>query len=81
MTRRKKPDLAAKLQRKRMPPQHLHPLPTTPGRYFWTEWNAVVDVHRVPGSHKKLFVIPPGAGAGIPVVISEFIAGDFTRPT
>lgn len=26
--------------------QHRQPLPTEPGRYFWTEWSVYVNVRR-----------------------------------
>lgn len=55
---------------------HSHPLPTAPGRYWWTEWGKWAFVYKVPGS-KTLWVDPPGVAHPIPVKISPRIAGDF----
>lgn len=52
-----------------------HPLPTKPGKYFWDEWGAVVDITK---KGRSLWVTPPTAGA-IPVRISRRTAGIFVK--
>jgi hypothetical protein len=47
--------------------------PTEPGRYFWSEWRAVVEVF---ARRKKLFVTPPG---GVTIPVTPHLAGHFTR--
>lgn len=48
-------------------------MPTEPGRYYWTEWSANVEVTRRRG---KLYVTPPG---GIEIAVTPNIAGTFMR--
>lgn len=48
-------------------------VPNEPGRYFWSEWRAVVDVF---ARRKKLFVTPPG---GVTIPVTPYLAGHFTR--
>lgn len=59
----------------RSPPKHLAPLPTKPGKYWWTAWNAFVEVFQI-GKSKKLYVNPPTVDS-ITVPITDYIAGDF----
>lgn len=58
-------------------PLNRSELPTKPGRYYWSEWKAVVDVYTKGPRCRALFVVPPVRG-GIEVRISPFIAGTFT---
>lgn len=48
-------------------------LPTTAGRYFWTEWDTVVTVTKRGGS---CYVTPP-AKTAVEVKITNNIAGEF----
>lgn len=51
------------------------PIPTKPGRYFWSEYGQVVELTRKRGG-KHLYVIPPIAGA-IQIRVTNRIAGSF----
>jgi len=45
--------------------------PTLPGRYYWTEWKAEVEVIK---RGRTLYVTPPG---GVELKITPSIAGQF----
>lgn len=45
--------------------------PTAPGRFFWSEWNAEVEVFK---KGRKLFVTPPG---GVTIPVTPHLAGRF----
>ena len=51
------------------------PLPTKPGRYFWSEYGQVVELVKKRGS-KSLFVTPPIKGA-VQIRVTDRIAGTF----
>ncbi len=53
-------------------------IPTEPGDYFWTEWQAMVRVYGKGGTGKRLYVKPPCPGA-IEIRITPRIAGKFLR--
>jgi len=50
-------------------------MPTEPGRYYWSEWDAVVTVYRKHRG-RQLHVTPPG---GIEIMVTPNIAGKFKR--
>lgn len=52
-------------------------IPTEPGRYYWSEWKAFVDVVR---KGRSLFVTPP-ASTAVEVKITNNIAGSFSLMT
>lgn len=60
----------AKIKRRNNPT-----MPTQPGRYYWSEWKAEVDVYR-KRSRAKLYVTPPG---GVEIEVTPNIAGTFRR--
>lgn len=64
---------------RRLPTQREQDLPTEPGRYWWTEWKALVDVVKLP-RRAGLWVTPPGA-ASVPIKITTMIAGRFIKDT
>lgn len=50
-------------------------LPAAPGQYFWTEWDAEVEVYKKP-RRESLFVTPPN---GLEIRVTARLAGDFYR--
>ena len=66
-------------RRRRLPTAKPSDLPDGPGFYWWTEWNARVEVYTKPRS-KKLWVTPPGP-TPVEIPISPFIAGRFIKDT
>lgn len=74
------------------PSYHLRnvvtPLPTRPGRYFWTEWDREVDVgiaqaynwRRPRHSGQRTLCVLPFPGFPHPIKISSSIAGHFHGP-
>ena len=64
------------------------PIPTKPGRYFWTEWNREVEVGIAPAynwrrpnhSGQRTLCVLPFPGFPYPIKITNNIAGDFRGP-
>lgn len=72
----------------RASPPALRTLPTRPGRYYWSEWDRIVDVGLAPAHNwrrprhggKRMLCVLPFPGFPLPIAITNAIAGSFHGP-